>query len=139
MINFFYFSNLNKTVKSTVVLCVSIELLSRDSRAFSQCTSELSGVRASQKDTSAAQAHLTDTNEVLGIILFTQSQNQSLNLCNGSRENYRWQQITLVAKSTLLGPLQLDLGWAEGPIVTLILHANFHSVFYILQTTWFCL
>lgn len=82
-VNFLFvcFSNRNKAVKSTAVWCMSVELLSKDSRAFSQCTSELSGVRANQKDTSVIQAHLTDT--VLGIILLTQSQDWGLNPCSG--------------------------------------------------------
>lgn len=43
-----------------------------------------------------------------------------------------------MAKSRFLGLLQVDLGWAGGPMVGLILHAGFHYGFFILQTTWFC-
>lgn len=78
---FFGCSNLNKAVKSTAVWCMWVELLPRDSRAFSQGTRELSGLRANQRDSSVTQAHFTDT--VLGIILLTQSQNWSVNPCSG--------------------------------------------------------
>lgn len=44
-VNFFHFSSLNRVFQSTAIQTMSVELLSRDESVFSQCTSELSGVK----------------------------------------------------------------------------------------------